>query len=426
MKWPLNELVSDDGCYVSRRIFADDDLYALEQEAIFSRSWLYVGHTSQIESPGDFISTYMGETPVIVARGEDGNVHVSVNSCSHRGVPVCRADRGNAKRFICPYHNWAYSVEGELKAVPQERRVGSSLDKSTLGLKKVPRVESYLGLIFACFDDRVESLGDFLGDMRWYLDAMFDRFEGGVEVLGVPHKWQIKANWKLPVENQLGDVGHGPFLHGSLLQGAEQVADLEEFGRNVVPVPGHGLSVQLYEEGVDPARVMWGGSGLAAMDPEVNEYLLQQQLQVAERLGDVRSRMALLCHSIYPNFSFLWSNLTIRQAHPRGPGCMEYWSWFVVARNAPDAIKEKLRINYTFFFGPGGVLEQEDSEAWSQQYIGSAIPNADDHLFYYGLGLDDPKHHPELPGDVGSCFDEHYARQYYLRWRRDLERGARA
>lgn len=416
-------LVSEDGSLVNRRIFRDRQLYQLEQDYIFARSWLYLAHTSQLSKPGDFLSTWMGEVPVIVARGEDGHIHVSINSCSHRGVPVCRHDSGNTKRFICPYHNWSYNVEGDLVAVPQEKIAGQALDKSCLGLKQVPRIEQYKGLIFASLDEHIEPLEDYLGDMRFYLDCMFDRYPNGIEVIGPAHKWQIRANWKLPVENQLGDVGHGPFLHGSLLKGTQQAADLEQFGLNVVPEPGHGVAVRLMDKGTPPEQCMWGIDGFAAMDPQIHEWLLQRHREIEPHLGELKSRLRPLTYGVYPNFCYLWGNNTIRVAHPRGPDEIEYWSWWVVDADAPDHIKEKLRSNYTFFFGPGGVLEQEDAEAWSQQLVGNHISAADDRPYYYGLGLGDETGHPELPGRVGSCYNEHYARAFYLRWLRDIKPG---
>ena len=94
----LHELVSDDACHISRRVFTSEEVYAWEKQFIFARSWLYLCHESQLPNIGDYLTTYMCETPVIVARGEDGKIHVSVNSCSHRGLPVCRNDRGNTKR----------------------------------------------------------------------------------------------------------------------------------------------------------------------------------------------------------------------------------------------------------------------------------------------------------------------------------------
>ena len=420
-----NMLVSDDGSQVSRCIFRDEGIYRLEQQQIFSKSWLYVGHESQLRNPGDFLATYMGETPVIVARAEDGKVHVSINSCAHRGLPVCRADSGSAKRFVCPYHNWSYALDGRLVAVPQEK-LCNPIDKSKAGLPSVPRVENYKGLIFASLNADIESLEIYLGDMRYYLDCMFDRYPEGVEVIGPAHKWRLQGNWKLPVENQLGDVGHGAFLHGSLLKNTPQANELEQYGLNVVPVPGHGVAVRLMPEGAPMEQCMWGIDGIAAMDPEVHAYLLARQQQVAARLGEVRSRLRPLTYSVYPNFSFLWGNNTLRVSHPRGPNAIEYWSWWVVDAGAPDHIKEKLRVNYTFFFGPGGVLEQEDAEAWSQQVIGNAIEVADSVPYHYGLGLGEDTLHPEIPGRVGSCYNEHYAREFYKRWRDDIEKSPRS
>jgi phenylpropionate dioxygenase-like ring-hydroxylating dioxygenase large terminal subunit len=419
----LQDLVSDDGCYINRKVFTSEEVYQLEKRIIFPNSWLFLAHESQLKQPGDFLTTYMGETPVIVARDESNEIRVSINSCSHRGLRVCRSDHGNTKRFICPYHNWSYQVDGTLHTVPQEKKVCKGVDKKRLSLKQVPRVESYNGLIFGSLNADIESLEDFLGDVRWYLDCMFDRYSGGVEIIGAPHKWLINANWKLPVENQLGDVGHGPYLHGSLLKGSPQVQILEDHGLNIVPEPGHGVSVRLMPEGSPPEECMWGTDGMASMDPEVNAYLLEQQKSVEARLGGVRARLRPLCYSIYPNFSFLWPNNTIRISHPRGPGQVEYWSWWVIDKSAPDHIKKKLRQNYNFFFGPGGVLEQEDSEAWSQQYTGSNIDYMEDTPLYYGLGQGEEQPHDELPGVAGSCFNEHYARQYYTRWRKEIEEG---
>ncbi|WP_236631682.1 aromatic ring-hydroxylating oxygenase subunit alpha [Endozoicomonas numazuensis] len=419
----FSQWVSDDGSHIHRRIFTDPALYELEKQHIFAKTWVYMGHESQIEKSGDFITSYIAETPVIVSRAGDQSIHVSINSCSHRGVPVCRADQGNTRRFVCPYHNWTFNNKGDLVSIPQERKVCNKPDKSQLGLKKVPRVESYKGLIFACMDEQVESLTDYLGDMTWYLDCLFDRFEGGVEILGSPHKWLINCNWKLPVENHLGDVGHGPYLHGSLLQGTPAVTELEQFGHNVVPKPGHGLSVRLMPDGTPAEQCMLGMDGLAGMDPEVNAYLQESHKKVSARLGEVRSRLKPLCYSVYPNLSFLWPNMTLRTSHPRGPGQTEFWSWFVIEKDAPAHIKEKLRMNYTMMFGPGGLLEGEDSEAWSEQYKGSNIDFTDDRTFYYGLGQGEAGPHPEMPGSVGSCFDEHYAREFYLQWRQRLEQG---
>ena len=136
----------------------------------------------------------MCETPIILSRGLNGGIYANINSCTHRGLPVCRADHGNTKRFVCPYHNWSYSVEGYLITIPQESEVQGKPDKRQLGLKRVPRVESWRGMIFGSFDENIVPLEDYLGDMRFYLDAFFDRFPAGIEFMGAPQRWLINAN----------------------------------------------------------------------------------------------------------------------------------------------------------------------------------------------------------------------------------------
>ena len=418
----ISDLVSDDAAYVSRKAWTDQRVYELEKKGIFAKAWLFLGHESQIKNPGDFVQAYMCETPIILARGEDHKIYASINSCSHRGLPVCRADHGNTKRFLCPYHNWSYSVDGSLVAIPQEKLLTNKPDKSLLGLKAVPRVESWRGMIFGCFDESVESLDSYLGDMRFYLDAFFERFDNGIEFFGAPHRWTINANWKLPMENQLGDVNHGPFLHSAVIP-AEANEEIFSVGWSAVPEPGHGATFRLMPEGTEYAQVAWGMEGMGAIlgGAEIQEYLFEIQAKAAERVGEIRSRMKGLTYGIYPNLSFLWSNTSFKVSHPRGPNKVEYWSWAVVPADAPNAIKKILRTNYSSFFGPGGILEQEDSEAWMQQYLGSNIDFANDKPYFYGLGLGEEKPHPDLPGMLSVTANEYYARAFFSRWRSALE-----
>ncbi len=417
----VSELVNAEASLISRRCWSDPGVYALEKAGIFARSWLFLGHESQIRAPGDFVQAYMCETPIIMARGEDGRVHAVVNSCTHRGLPVCRADHGNTRRFVCPYHNWSYTVAGELVAIPQESEVQHKPDKTLLGLKQVPRVESWRGLIFGSFDEQIISLEDYLGDMRFYLDAFFDRFPAGIEFMGAPHRWVLNANWKLPVENQLGDVNHGAFLHSAIIPREAQDV-IEALGHSVVTTPGHGATFRLMPEDAPVDDVAWGMEAVGSIlgGDEVQEYLREVQARAPQRVGRLRARMKGLTYGIYPNLSFLWSNTSFKVSHPRGPGKVEYWSWAAVPADAPDAIKKILRTNYSSFFGPAGILEQEDSEVWSQQFLGSSIDFADDRPYYYGLGLGEEQPHPDMPGLVSVTANEFYARHFFQRWRSEL------
>ncbi len=419
----LKELVNDDASLISRRVWRDQAVYEREKRAIFAKSWLFLGHESQIKTPGDFVQAYMCETPVILARGEDGGIHASVNSCTHRGLPVCRSDYGNTKRFVCPYHNWSYKVDGELATIPQERQVKCKPNKAELGLKKVPRIESWRGLIFGSFNDSIEPLEDFLGDMTFYLGAWIDRFPGGIEFVGSPHRWVIDTNWKLPVENQLGDVYHGPYLHGSLIApDSEAGKEIDSYAYNVIPTPGHGASFRLMPEDSPLDQVAWGFESTVGQlgSDDLKDYLRSVQTDAAKHVGPVRARMKGLAYGVYPNLSFLWSNAGFKVSHPRGPNKVEYWSWSVVPADAPKHLKKQLRNNHASFFGPGGVLEQEDAEAWMQQNLGANIDFADDRKFFYGLGLGEEGTHPDLPGTVTTGANEYYARAFFTRWREDL------
>ncbi|NQX90372.1 MAG: Rieske 2Fe-2S domain-containing protein, partial [Halioglobus sp.] len=99
----VRDLVNEDASLISRRCWSDPQVYEWEKQGIFGKSWLFLGHESQIRKPGDFVQAYMCETPVILARGQDGGVYASSTSCTHRGLPGWRADHGNTKRFVCPY-----------------------------------------------------------------------------------------------------------------------------------------------------------------------------------------------------------------------------------------------------------------------------------------------------------------------------------
>lgn len=100
----LQDFCDIDRGVIDRRIFWDRAIYDQELARIFARSWLFVGHESQIEQPGAFVTTNMGEDAVIVARADNGAINVFLNSCPHRGNRVCFADSGTSRSFVCNYH----------------------------------------------------------------------------------------------------------------------------------------------------------------------------------------------------------------------------------------------------------------------------------------------------------------------------------
>ncbi len=138
---------------ISREIFVNEEIYAEEQERVFARSWLFVGHESQIPNPGDFFVSRMGEELVLLCRDRAGEVHVFLNSCRHRGMKVCRYDEGNTTVFTCPYHGWSYGTDGKLVGVPFFREAyHSTLDRSQWGLVEVAQLGRHKGTVWATWD----------------------------------------------------------------------------------------------------------------------------------------------------------------------------------------------------------------------------------------------------------------------------------
>src|SRR5216684_7950720 len=138
---------------ISREIFVSDELYQQELERVFARTWLFIGHTSQIPNPNDFFISRMGTESVIMTRDRQGQVHVLLNTCMHRGMKVCRYDEGNTPVFSCPYHGWSYSTDGRLVGVPYYKECyQEQLDKAEWGLVEVAQLAHYKGTIWATWD----------------------------------------------------------------------------------------------------------------------------------------------------------------------------------------------------------------------------------------------------------------------------------
>ncbi len=103
---------------VHRRLYADPEIFELELDRIFGRSWIYVGHESQIRNPGDFVATRIGRKPLLLARDPEGRIQLVHNQCAHRGAMVVASDGGNSSEYRCCYHGWTYHLDGRIKAAP--------------------------------------------------------------------------------------------------------------------------------------------------------------------------------------------------------------------------------------------------------------------------------------------------------------------
>lgn len=366
--WP------EDSTRIPDWIYTDTGIYEREQEKIFlGRHWNYVGLDCEAPHPGDYFRSYVGPFPVVVARDETGEVQVFENRCAHRGVEFCREYRGNTERFICPYHNWTYSLQGDLVAVPFRRGVKGKggapkdFDMAEHGLRKY-RVTTRGGVIFATASDDVEPLEDYLGpDILREFDATFDG--GEMKLLGV-HRNIIRSNWKLYQEN-LKDPYHATLLHTYLTTFGLFVTSNE----TSIPTDAHGRHGGLLSRRSDGR-------------PDVPE---EEQKQIrafheAMPLNDPRvlkffpeadSRWSASVLTIFPTLTALRQTniLNTRLLVPRSPDTfMMIWTVFGRAEDDEEMTRHRLRQNN--IFGPAGFLGIEDNEAlgFLQEGVRRSVP----------------------------------------------------
>ena len=410
----VRTLVNNELGLLNRRVYSDPELYELEMERIFARSWLFLGFEVQNPNTGDFFTTYMGEDPVIVTRDSKGKPRAFLNVCRHRGNQVCRVDHGNAKSFMCSYHGWTYSAEdGRVISVPGlDDAYGGTLELGAMGLVE-PRVETYKGLIFGNWSAEAPSLLDYLGDMAWYMDMIFDRREGGIEMIRGVHKWVGKFNWKLAQENFSGDGHHVPVTHRSLMMvdKSRQGRQPPDGNAHIIPSVGHEFGCTLWDDGNLSNR-------LKNVRPELREYEESVLHEMSRRLGKVRGYNVFPSSgTVFPNFSFLIDGrATVWQ--PKGPEETEIWSWYFVDKEAPEEIKKASYLHVVRAVGPGGMIEMDDMDNWglitknARGYIARQYP------MNIEMGIGHEKPHPMLPGmvDVESKWTEMGIRNFHNRW----------
>jgi phenylpropionate dioxygenase-like ring-hydroxylating dioxygenase large terminal subunit len=410
-------LIDAENGLVSRRIFIEPDIYQQELERIFARCWLFLCHESQISQPGDFFTTYMGEDPVLVVRDTAGQVRAFLNVCRHRGNRLCRADAGNAASFTCAYHGWTYRNDGRLTGVPYLKEAyHNELDRERWGLAPVAQLDNYKGLYFATFDAEAPPLRAYLGEAAWYLDAFFDRREGGIEVIGGIHKWVMPCNWKFPAENFSGDGYHVPWSHLSAAQtgsGGEFRLKPDPIGRALSP--GNGHSVMTVGPDMDPDPPV----------PEIQEYEKAIAPEIAKRLGPRSGRGKPIVSTMFPNFSMLRaSSRTFRVWHPRGPDKTEVWSWIYVDKAAPPEVKKAFRLAGMRAFSPSGTFEQDDMDNWQGCTQTGRGVVARRYPLNYEMGLGHERFDEEL-GALASDYrySESNHRGFYRRWAQLMANG---
>jgi phenylpropionate dioxygenase-like ring-hydroxylating dioxygenase large terminal subunit len=388
---PMGSLVDRTRREVSLRVMSDPEIYELELKRIFARTWILVGHESEIPNPGDYVTRRVGEDPVILTRNRDHSIECLLNVCPHRGMIVARADSGNTNLFRCVYHGWMFNLDGSIRGVPHKEKMYSDCyDPAHMGLRKA-RVGVYAGLIFVNWDESAPSLEEYLGDFRYYVNLMFNRCKEGMQVLGPPQRFIIHSNWKSAAEQFGGDGYHAGQLHRSL--GSLTGLDMNDVHAAQLHAPiistkeGHNI---VCFDMAGPLFQMSGGKHLSTMEklqilppPGVPPESVAGLAEVySEKELEVLANYPPSNGGMFPHVS-LWNMngplvdmsagpfMSFRVFAPLGPDKFEFTMWVLAGKNATEEYLERTRRATSFTNGAAGFVEGDDSEVWPGQTLAS-------------------------------------------------------
>jgi phenylpropionate dioxygenase-like ring-hydroxylating dioxygenase large terminal subunit len=212
----VGELILEDRVHGS--LYTRPEVFAAEMDAIWYRTWVFIGHESEVPEPNDFLRRGFGPQEVVLTRDAQGVVRVLRNRCPHRGNQVCQEPRGNTATFRCSYHGWTFRTDGSIAGVPFSKGYGPDVDSESHDLARLPRVDSYRGFVFASAAAQGPSLVEHLGAACDAIDRLLRI--SPVEEIRVPRRWvrhEMAANWKLLVENET-DGYHPAFVHSSVFR----------------------------------------------------------------------------------------------------------------------------------------------------------------------------------------------------------------
>jgi fatty-acyl-CoA synthase len=412
VRW--DHLIEPDRVHSS--LYTDPAIYEAELERIWYRTWVYVGHESEVPEPNDYVLKWIGPQPVIMTRDRQGGLHLLLNRCTHRANLVCDAAQGNSSAFRCPYHGWTFSNTGALLGYPFSSGYGGRELKAELGLARVPRMESYQGFVFGSFAEDGPSLAEHLGAAAGEIDRLVRLSpEGRIELRAGWLKHKVKANWKMLLENET-DGYHPQFVHASIFALAESgIGDL--YGEKSTAVSrdlggGHtenDLRPEFRRLG-EPLR--WFGTSADRL-PDYVAKMRAAHGDAAEQIMIEGSPHVM----IFPNLFIAEIQIFVLQ-----PVAVDETVQHVTAigfAGAPDLSRRMLQQTLGSV-GPAGFLLADDSEMYERNQRGVQVRRPEWLVLKRGLHrerLDEAGHR------IGDATDEVPMRAIWAHYRHLMEDG---
>ena len=360
---------------VHKRVYTDPAVFELEMERIWGRAWVFIGHESQVKSPGDFFTTTIGKQPVIVTRHSDKQIHVLYNRCAHKGAQLTVAPCGHAQQLRCAYHGYVFGTDGELLHIPGEegyQDTAFSRDRATSRVRRVARVEIYRGFIFASMAPQGPDLASWLGAAITSLDNAVDRSPTGeIEITGGVLRYQHDANWKVLLEN-VSDNMHASVTHQSAWQTAKQMSG--KFPADEKPLPlamlePFGSSYEFFDTIAMTAcgnGHTWSGGnatihiGYERESKYVRDLVAVHGEEQTNRILAMQRQNTL----IYPSIAFKSALQTIRVYRPIAVDKTIQETWTYRLGGVPDDVLHTSVLYNQLIFSPYSIAGHDDYEAY--------------------------------------------------------------
>lgn len=362
---------------VHRDVYLDQEVFDLEMERLFSRTWIYVGHASQVPHAGDYLSVDIAKQPLVMVRQADGSLRVLMNRCAHKGAKLVSAPSGNTGKFFrCPYHAWTYRTDGKPLAIPLKSGYEATrLNEcpSGQGLTAVANVQTYRGFVFVRLAGEGPNFLDYFGDSLSSIDNMADRSpEGELEIAGGCLRYVHNCNWKMFVEN-LNDTMHPMVAHESSAGTAKKLwegkpADepkpmaIEQF----VPFVSDyaffdGMGVRVFENGHSYTGVNFSIHSSYSSLPEYEQQLVEAwgEAKAQSVLGTSRHNTVY-----YPSLTIKGAIQAIRVVRPIAPDKTVIESWTFRLKGAPDALLQRTLTYSRLINSPMSVVGHDDLHAY--------------------------------------------------------------
>ena len=356
---------------VHRDVYTDAEVFQLEMERLWARTWIYAGHTSQVPNPGDFITLDIAAQPVIMVRHTDNTVRVLLNRCAHKGTKVVYDTAGNAgKVFRCPYHAWTYRTDGTLLNVPLKEGYAPSVQHG--GMTQV-QSETYRGFVFARIAKDGIGFKEYFGDSLSSIDNLADRSpEGELEITGGCLRYLHNCNWKMFVEN-LNDTMHPMVAHASSAGTAKRLwqdkpADLPKpmAIEQYVPFANDykffdDMGVRVYAHGHSFSGVHFS---IHSSYSAITGY--EEQMQKKHGAEKAKAILGTVRHNTvyYPSLTIKGAIQSIRVARPLAADRTLIESWTFRLKGAPDKLLQRTVMYNRLINSPMSVVGHDDLHAY--------------------------------------------------------------